>query len=220
MLGNNMFAYCLNNPVNCYDPGGTAAISYCNGDRNPLFIGYIGIGGGGGGGSIGGGYGAPKSIPDAIELEKTIASKKTGTTTKGLSISLAYIVAVSIDIGITYDRRGNIGFLFSYNFGGGSPSASINQFVTKTNAPDIHEQNGLGLTTGGSCSIPGTIASVGMDGNMLMDDRNNATYWGSTVSAGVGLGLPAEYHCTAGKTHVGGFNIWDALLGEFKWEAE
>lgn len=48
-----MFAYCNNDPVNLRDSGGTYPVSYCNGDRNPLFIGYYGFGGGGGGG---GGY--------------------------------------------------------------------------------------------------------------------------------------------------------------------
>lgn len=47
-----MFAYCNNEPVNHYDAGGTSPVSYCNGDRNPLFIGYYGCGGGGGGGSF------------------------------------------------------------------------------------------------------------------------------------------------------------------------
>ena len=57
LLGNNMFAYCNNNPASCYDPSGAAAISVCNGDRNPLFIGYWGLGGGGASGSLGGGVG-------------------------------------------------------------------------------------------------------------------------------------------------------------------
>ena len=46
-----MFAYCNNNPVNYCDSSGASPITYCNGDRNPLFIGYYGCGGGGGGGS-------------------------------------------------------------------------------------------------------------------------------------------------------------------------
>ena len=41
--------------MNHYDSGGTFPISYCNGDRNPLFIGYYGFGGGGGGGGYSGG---------------------------------------------------------------------------------------------------------------------------------------------------------------------
>lgn len=61
-----MFAYCLNNPVNCYDSSGTSAVSYCNGDRNPLFIGYYGCGGGGGGGSYSGYSGGGNSHHEDI----------------------------------------------------------------------------------------------------------------------------------------------------------
>ena len=49
ILGNNMFAYCLNNPANFLDSEGSSAICVTNGDRNPLMIGHIGLGGGGGG---------------------------------------------------------------------------------------------------------------------------------------------------------------------------
>ena len=49
-----MFAYCLNNPVIFRDSEGASAICVTNGDRNPLLIGHIGLGGGGGG--CGGGY--------------------------------------------------------------------------------------------------------------------------------------------------------------------
>ena len=51
-----MFAYCLNNPVNCYDPSGNAAFWTSTGDWNPLHSGYYGIGGAGGGGSGKSGY--------------------------------------------------------------------------------------------------------------------------------------------------------------------
>lgn len=50
VIGNNMFAYCLNNPVNNLDSSGTVAVSIFDGDRNSLSIGYIGLGGGGTGG--------------------------------------------------------------------------------------------------------------------------------------------------------------------------
>ena len=71
LLGNNMFAYCNNNPVNNYDSGGTSPISYCNGDRNPLFIGYYGCGGGGGGGgSFYCGYGSTREAKAIIQREK------------------------------------------------------------------------------------------------------------------------------------------------------
>jgi hypothetical protein len=53
ILGNNMFVYCLNNPVNFLDSEGSSAICVTNGDRNPLMIGHIGLGGGGAGGGSG-----------------------------------------------------------------------------------------------------------------------------------------------------------------------
>ena len=65
-----MFAYCNNNPVNFIDRNGTAAISFSNGDRNPLFIGHIGLGGGAGGGS--GGYIDDEIIAPYINGDKNI----------------------------------------------------------------------------------------------------------------------------------------------------
>ena len=68
-----MFAYCLNSPVNSFDPQGTSTISVTDGDRNPLFIGHYGLGGGGGGGGLGGGgprqptHVLEKSVADAVK---------------------------------------------------------------------------------------------------------------------------------------------------------
>lgn len=55
-----MFSYCNNNPVIYLDATGNAPISYHNGDRNPLFIGHVGLGGGGCGGIITGGVGTSR----------------------------------------------------------------------------------------------------------------------------------------------------------------
>ena len=61
-----MFAYCLNNPANFLDSEGSSAICVTNGDRNPLLIGHIGLGGGGGGGYGGSGNSGYKDIIEEI----------------------------------------------------------------------------------------------------------------------------------------------------------
>ena len=48
LLGNNMFAYCLNNPVNMYDPGGTACATFL-GDNHVFSDRMLTRDGGGGG---------------------------------------------------------------------------------------------------------------------------------------------------------------------------
>lgn len=67
ILGYNMFAYCLNNPVSRKDISGTASIYVTNGGRNPLFIGHIGLGGGGAGGGGGGISDSTELIPHIID---------------------------------------------------------------------------------------------------------------------------------------------------------
>ena len=74
-----MFAYCLNNPANFLDSEGSSAICVTNGDRNPLLIGHIGLGGGGGGGYGGSGNSGYKDIIEEISDKTNKALRPIGT---------------------------------------------------------------------------------------------------------------------------------------------
>ena len=41
------------------------------------------------------------------------------------------------------DRKGNVGIIVSANTGGGTSSASLSKYKSKTNAPTIYHQKGL-----------------------------------------------------------------------------
>ena len=209
LLGNNMFAYCGNNPVSREDPTGH---SYCKvyfDSFSPFDTGLVNVAGCAGGGS---GFVGGNCVTTSVNGTEPSQPKRTGTTTRGFSFSATFIVGVCLDIGITYDKKGNIGFLFSYSIVSGSPSIGVSKFVTKTNAPDIYAQEGPGVATGGSASVMGTIASVGLETSVIMDkDDLSAKYVGQTLSGGLGFGPPGEYHASTGNTNVVGFNIWDVL---------
>lgn len=54
---------------------------------------------------------------------------------------------------MTKDRKGNVGIIVSANTGGGTPSASLSKYKSKTNAPTIYHQKGTSAQIGGSIDI-------------------------------------------------------------------
>ena len=61
---------------------------------------------------------------------------------------------------MTKDRKGNVGIIVSANTGGGTPSASLSKYKSKTNAPTIYHQKGTSAQIGGSIDIG---ASLGLE---------------------------------------------------------
>lgn len=51
---------------------------------------------------------------------------------------------------MTKDRKGNFGIIVSANTGGGTPSAPLSKYKSKTNAPTIYHQKGTSAQIGGS----------------------------------------------------------------------
>ena len=155
------------------------------------------------GGSSGGGcaYGLSAASYGAKVLIKD-NSKQEGTTSRGITISGAFGIAVTVAFGYTYDENGNSGLYFTVGIGGGTPTAGISRSKTKTNAPTIYDQRGLGLTMGASANLGPTPVSVGAEYNMLMDSSLNYAYSGITTNVGAGVGLPAECHGTIDYTWV------------------
>jgi hypothetical protein len=195
MLGNNMFAYCLNNAISLVDASGTRSVLN---DR-----------------AMGGNSSPPAQKTSPVEetielLEQFAESSGSGTITYGLTVSGAFGIAGSASVGITMDRKGNIGISYTVNSGGGFPSVSVGRFVSVNNAPTIYHQEGWGTVVGVSGG-PEVIA-VGGEYNMLIDQANNTVYHGGTVSVTAGL-YPAcvEAHGEVGYTWVRGLNIFDVI---------
>ena len=126
ILGNNMFAYCGNNPVNCSDPTGTSWI-------NDLL----------------------DYLREKIEEEKEKSKDETGTKTVGFNFASAYGPASFASLGLASDKRGNIGIVISGGGGAGFPSTGVTIFATQTNAPTVEKLNGWGAQVGGSVTVLG-----------------------------------------------------------------
>jgi RHS repeat-associated protein len=187
LTGNNMFAYCGNNPVNRADPSGARWFSgfwndFWNDAKNQL-----------------------------EKQKKKAASNPDITATIGGTLSGALFIAGSISGGVTADTKGNVGLSLNLNGGGGFPNISAGIFGSVNNAPTISDQAGLGTAVGASGG-PWVIAA-GCDYNILINQVNNCIYHGLTLTATYGI-FPTivEVHGEAGYTLVRGVNIFDVAI--------
>ena len=80
LLGNNMFAYCLNNPASYYDPSGMATLSVRCDDSTYFLNGYYGAGGGGGGAA----YALPAAGELINKVDERVNNKSGAVTRAGL----------------------------------------------------------------------------------------------------------------------------------------
>lgn len=97
----------------------------------------------------------------------------------------------------------------------GSPGASISRYKSITNAPSIDKLNGSGYQAGRSVAVPvkSVLIALGSDFNIIPVKEKNKTYYGGTVTSGLGFGSPdSEFHVKWGETiTIPGtrFNIFD-----------
>ena len=187
LLGNNMFAYCANNPVARSDVYGTRWFGdLC--DR----------------------------LREIINTRKEKARKrKGGTLTSGINLGAASGQAVFGSAGIAADMQGNIGLVVAAGGGAGFPSTGATYFQTYTSAPTIYKLNGVGSQVGGSISVPG--AAVGAEYVLFADSDTAEPYHGLTVFAGPALEIPVELHAEVGTAKVYGVNIYDSMLYIVDW---
>ena len=68
------------------------------------------------------------------------------------------------------DRKGNVGIIVSANTRGGTLSASLSKYKSKTNAPTIYHQKGTSAQIGGSIDIG---ASLGLEYVVFPDSTTN-----------------------------------------------
>ena len=185
VLGNNMFAYCLNNPINSSDPSGHWII------KNAIKK-------------------VANKVSSVVRKIREKTSAINGTFQSGTTVSGAVFVEGTASASIAIDAKGNIGIAFSYGNGIGLPNGSISKFRTITNAPNINALNGESYQIGGSVDVSGV--SVGAEYTTFNDIITPKQYSGICVSAGVGLpNMPFEAHGDITDTKVKSFNVYDEI---------
>ena len=183
IIGNNMFAYCNNNPAMRVDFDGHFSITTWWDDMI-------------------------EEVQDWIEKKKEEAeNSEDGTTFVGMGFGGAFIFAFSGLTGITTDNKGNIGLMTSWFGGAGTPTASINAAITTTNAPTIDKQAGWSYGLG--CSID---AGFGAGGEVFLfeDPETGHAYYSGTFVASAGVSLPSDMHFGLGYSKIWlQINIYD-----------
>ena len=196
LTGNNMYAYCGNNPVMYADSTGLASYSIENFTKESI-------------------KGRATAYRLALKIIEKVASKYDITWSGGLNISGSPGAFIgSFQGGTAIDTKGNVALQGSY--AGGvttSAGAAITGYITRTNAPNIDALEGLGAQLGGSVGAPvfGVPIVLGADVNIIPDPGKKKVYTGSTGN--IGFGFPgAEAHVEWGETAtLGGarINIFD-----------
>ena len=103
------------------------------------------------------------------------------------------------------DRKGNVGIIVSANTRGGTLSASLSKYKSKTNAPTIYHQKGTSAQIGGSIDIG---ASLGLEYVVFPDTTTNDVYQGTTISTSFGVScIPAEIHGEIGYSKIILFSV-------------
>ena len=186
-IGNNMFAYCGNNPIIRNDATGYGWSDIWNNVKNWL----------------------------TGQKEKA-ASSSSGTCTFGITGSAAFGISGTVSLGVTFDQKGNLGLAATINGGGGFPTAGIGVFGSLSSAPNIYKQSGLGTSVGASGG-PGVIAVGGDYNIMIDQEEDKVYHGGSiNASVGL-YPTVVEVHGEAGYTGVIGFNVFDPLIAVSDW---
>ena len=191
IIGNNLFAYVANNPVNNTDETGRWII------KNAIK------------------WLAKNVVKPVVKTVQKVLSKINMTYSKGININGSTgFWNFSGQGGISVDTKGNVAIQGSFSGGAtsGTPGISFTGYRTVTNASNIKKLEGPSYQIGGSVGVPiyGVPITAGGDFNIVPDNKSNKTYFGITNN--VGFGTPGrEFHIDWGETSTikgSGFNIF------------
>lgn len=194
MLGNNLYIYVANNPISNFDPSGHWII------KNAIK------------------WVAKNVVKPVVKKAQKALSKVDATYSQGVNVSGSpSAVIFNLQGGISIDTKGNVAIQGNFSGGltTGSPGASITQYKTVTNAPNINKLEGIAYQIGGSIAAPvyGVPIAAGGDFNIIPDSTLNKTYFGATSN--VGFGTPgSEFHVEWGETTTWNqtqFNVFDVM---------
>ena len=192
LLGNNLFMYAANNPINNSDPSGHWIIKKA--------IQWV----------------TKNVVKPVVEKVQESLSKTSTTYSRGINISgTPGAFSFNLQIGISVDTKGNVAFQGNFSGGvtGGSQGISVTSYKTVTNAPNINKLEGMGCQIGGSVGVPvyGVPVAAGRDLNIIPDTESNKIYFGTTSN--IGFGTPGgDIHVEWGETATWKqtqFNIFD-----------
>ena len=175
----NVFAYCLNDPVNRSDSDGNKSLKDIAKSAIKGFVKHVV---------------KPVNNWTAKQISKL---DFTYSTELGLSGSFG-IWNMSGQLGLSIDSGGNVEM--QYTVGGAvttGSSVSLMNYQTITNAPNVTNLHDDGYQVGASVGVPiyNIPAAAGADINIIPDTDANRTYYGFT--SGAGLGTPGM------EAHVG-----------------
>lgn len=175
----NVFAYCLNDPVNRSDSDGNKSLKDIAKSAIKGFVKHVV---------------KPVNNWTAKQISKLDFAYSTGL---GLSGSFG-IWNMSGQLGLSIDSGGNVEM--QYTVGGAvttGSGVSLMNYQTITNAPNVTNLHDDGYQVGASVGVPiyNIPAAAGADINIIPDTDANRTYYGFT--SGAGLGTPGM------EAHVG-----------------
>ena len=185
-VGLNLFIYAANNPMSYSDPSGRWVVKW----SVKWFTKNL----------------AKPVASFAKRIWKKVFRRTTTIGTTGVG---ALAAKVGLAMGVAADANGNIGLVYTASAGGGTPSASLNAYITRTTATDIASLAGTSYQVGGSVDIG---VGVGLEYTNFTDTTTNTMYHGYTVSVGVGAPTPVEMHGDVATTMILlDVNIFDCM---------
>ena len=154
ILGYNLFIYAVNNPVNVIDPSGHFSIKAILKESIKWVVNNI-------------------ASPINQTAKKNLPLLVVGTVQIGVTGAAAFGTNATGSFALAYDEEGNIGYTLTGGGGGGTPSASVGIFQTRTNARTIADLGGTSTQVGGSVAI----GAVSVGAELTMKNKFSSPSW-------------------------------------------